>query len=141
MLEKRLIAAVHRQLPKTLHHQSMTGAAMTGNGIPDHYYDGPRSDLWVEYKALDKAPKGGIVCVTPLEGVKKQPKGRLTPMQLRWLERRARYGGNAFVVLSWPGGNAVVLPSTQWQRAVDITGVGTASISEVAAWICEFCGV
>lgn len=132
MRERQLIDAIHRRLPMSLFRQGMTGAAMTGNGVPDYYYDGPKSDLWIEYKQLKAMPRNGVVNALAL----------VTPLQSRWLHRRSRNGQNAAICVGLPNKRAVL-----FTEAFDGTGLVThapatdaRTYNEVAAWICDFCG-
>ncbi len=126
-----------------LHWEANTGG-MNSNGRPDTYIDGPRSDLWVEWKYVDAMPRSGIVDISPKEGAKKQPRGRLSPLQLRWLERRrnnavALREGNAVAIAALPDGRAVVMTTpTEWRKGVPVDRA--KSIEEVVAWVSEFCG-
>lgn len=93
MRESGLYKAIDRHLPNDCFRQSMTGAAMTGNGIPDRFYDSPRGTCWVEYKNLTSMPRSGLVIPD------------LTPLQFRWLERRY----NNCISLARPTDVAVVI--------------------------------
>lgn len=132
MNEGQLIAAVNRLLPKTLHHQSFTNASLSHNGVCDHYYDGQKGDLWVEYKMLRGMPKNGIA------------KGDFTPLQLRWMTRRWTNGKNVIGVVGLPDRHAVIqLNPVQWANGTPLSGqptVGKQPIKEIARWILEFCG-
>lgn len=131
MRERQLIDAIHRRLPKTLFRQGMTGAAMTGNGVPDYYYDGPKSDLWIEYKQLKAMPRDGVVNAARL----------LTPLQTHWLQRRSMYGLNAIVCVGLPDKRALLFGETNNGRIVLHQHVREArTYDEVATWICDFCG-
>lgn len=131
MREKQLIAAVHRQLPKTAHHQSMTLGSRSFNGVPDQYYDGPKSDLWIEYKQLKSMPRNGIVI------------GAYSALQLRWMERRYRHSRarqpNVIGVVGLPDRTAVVqFTPAQWREGA---AIGNAlSIKEISLWIRDYCG-
>ena len=132
MRERQLIDAVNRGVPRTIHRQSMTGAAMNLNGIPDYYYDGPTGDLWVEYKQLKSMPRSGVVV------------GALTELQIHWLERRYRnslaHRPNASVVVGLPNRTAVIQRTpTEWRTGTPVTSA--VSLKEVSAWIDEFCSL
>lgn len=83
--------AITKALPEHIHVQSMTSASLTNNGTPDRYLDGPKNDLWVEFKFLPRPPK--IL----------RPYDLLSANQLRWLQRRAgdRINPNAIVVIGF----------------------------------------
>lgn len=115
MLEKQLIRAIDKYLPKEIHRQSMTGAAVTGNGIPDRYYDGPLGDLWVEYKQLKTMPRSGVAI------------GAYTELQLHWMERRYRYAQhrlevpNVLGVVGLPNKTAVIQRTPhEWRNGTHI---------------------
>lgn len=125
--ERRLIDAVHRNLPKSVHRQSNTMVSLTTNGTPDYYYDGEEGDLWVEYKALTAMPRSGIVV------------GDYTALQMRWLMRRWKHGKNAVGIVGLPNRTAVI------QRGALELQEGTPvrdarPIKEIAQWIFDFCG-
>lgn len=126
MRERQLIDAIHRLLPKSLFRQGMTGAAMTGNGIPDYYYDGPKRDLWIEYKQLKAMPRDGNVRLHKLA----------TPLQLAWLARRGANGANAYAIVGVPNKRALVFRDYDAELPVE----HAKPYKEVAAWICAFCG-
>jgi len=139
MREKALYQAVDRRLPRTIFRQSMTGASLATNGLPDRYYDGLKADLWVEWKQFDHMPRGELVSCAPKLGVKKQPKGHLTQLQEMWLSRRNFVGNNAVVIAGLPNKTAVIMTRpNEWLGGVPIAEAKT--IEEIAAWICAFCG-
>lgn len=130
MLEKQLIAAVNRPIPRTIYHHSNTGSSRTMNGIPDRYYDGPARDLWAEFKMARAIPRSGIVL------------GDLTEIQKRWLERRyynsLAHTPNAIVVVGLPNRTAVIQTTpTEWREGSPITQA--ISLKEVSLWIADFC--
>lgn len=126
MREKDLIAAIHRQLRKDLHHQSMTSASLTHNGTPDQYYDGPIRDFWIEYKMLKSMPRSGMVI------------GAFTELQLRWMERRYNnskhlpHGPNIFGIVGLPNRSAVIQRTpTEWREGTPLSSA--ISLREVSA--------
>jgi hypothetical protein len=138
--ERRLIDAVHRGLPREIHKQSNTSGAATFNGIPDYYYDGPKSDLWVEYKALESMPRSGMV-----GGVDAKKRGCYSPLQNQWMERRWRNSQNLLPVpnvvgiVGLPNRTAVIQTSpTDWREGSSITQA--IPIQEVIAWLRSFTG-
>lgn len=126
--ERDLYQAINRLLPRDCFHQSLTGAAMTGNGIPDRFYCSPRGTCWIEFKQLSSMPRSGIV------------RGALTALQLQWLERRynnckslARPTDVA-VVIGLPNRTAVVQTTpTEWREGTHVTTA--MSFKEVSSWI------
>ena len=126
-LEKELRASINALLHPTIHRQSMTGAAMTCNGVPDFYYDGSKADLWVEYKLLKGIPRDGIV------------RGEYTALQLRWMERRYRVGKNMVGIVGLPNRTAVIQATPlEWGEGSPI--VNAMTLKEVACWIESFVG-
>ena len=132
MRESQFYARVNAKLPKTIHHQAMTG--VTWNGSLDRYYDGTKADYWIEFKAWPSMPRDGMICVAPDPKKKKQYQGRLSPSQLRWATRRWRTGKNAAVIVVMPDRRALILDDpAQWTAPVLVAG--TKTIEEVAEWI------
>jgi hypothetical protein len=137
VLESKLGLKIKHRLPPTIHWQSMTGAMMS-NGTPDKYLDGVHRDLWMELKQFDSMPRSGVVCCAPVPDKKKQPKGHLSHLQLRWLKRRHANGGNAIVVAGLPNGKAVLMVEPEaWECGVPVEHAET--IEEIATWITKFC--
>lgn len=136
MTESTLIKAVNRGIPKSIHHQSMTGATMTSNGVPDRYYDGPRRDLWVEFKLRTAMPRDGLV-----GGVDNSKNGCYRTLQYEWMLRR---WGNCFGVRSnvigvigLPNKMAVIQTEPeQWMHGSPVQAA--VSIREVSEWIIAF---
>lgn len=141
MNEKQLIAAVLRQLPDTIHSQSMTFGSLSTRGTPDRYFDGPLRDFWVEFKMLRAMPRSGIV------------KGDYSELQLRWMTRRyansvksCTYTGlpkentpasNMFGVVGLPNRTAVIQRTpTEWRNGSPIGEAMT--IKEVASCLERF---
>lgn len=137
-LEKDLIKAVNKPLPKSIHHQSMTGASMTHNGIPDQYYDGSLRDLWIEYKMLSAMPRSGLVGF-----VDKKKRGCYSPLQYEWMERRYRNSlphgrPNVVGIVGLPNRTAVIQTTpAEWREGSPITSA--LPLEAISAWITEFC--
>ena len=136
--ERNAIDRVHRYLPRELHKESMTGAFQ--NGRPDYYYDGPHSDLWVEWKT------GELYYDTNALRVE----FGATTLQQKWIARRDDYGGNAVVFVALPDKMfARLLGARNWQlvrtdkkkkrHVFRAPIVETFSTQEVARWIESFC--
>ena len=127
MRERQLYEAVNRRIPKTVHHQGMTGASMVCNGTPDRYYDGVVRDLWVEYKMLRSLPRSGVAV------------GDYTPLQLRWMTRRWERGKNVIGVVGLPGRVACIqLSPDEWKLGTEVASA--LSLDQVAQWIVDYCG-
>lgn len=135
--ENTFIAAINKPLPKLLHRQRNVGSMFGTSGVPDSYYDGPTSDLWVEYKVNPSLPRNGIVI------------GKYSTQQLAWMTRRYDYGGvfergemryNVVGIVGLPNKLACIQRTPEeW---INGTHVSTAiPRAEVSHWIKEFCGV
>ncbi len=128
MNESGLRAAVKRHVPRTIHRQSMTAASGTYAGTPDDYFDGPKTDLFVEFKMLRGIPRTGIIVP------------ELSELQRQWLRRRyGRGGSRVAVVVGLPTKTAaLLLHPDEWDDGVVVSKA--VPLKEVAAWICECCG-
>lgn len=130
MLEKQLIANIVKLLPKTIHSQSMTGSSMTYNGTPDRYFDGPKADLWVEFKMLKSMPRDRVV------------KGNFSALQLQWMERRYKnlpHAPNVVGIVGLPNRTAVLqLSPTEWRNGSPVETART--LREIATWVQNFTG-
>lgn len=130
MNEKQLIKAVERNLDSSIHKQSMTSASLTHGGTPDRYYDGPKRDLWVEYKMLRNMPRSGYVI------------GCLSDLQKAWLRRRFEHSlptPNVAVIVGLPNKTACI-QTTELQWCTGTSVFDSFSLKEVSAWINAFCG-
>lgn len=139
MIEKALIKAINRKLPKSIHHQSMTFGSMSMNGTPDQYYDGPSRDLWVEYKMLKSMPRSGLV-----GGVDAKKQGCYSPLQFDWMERRYIHARsllpvpNVIGIVGLPNRTVVVQTTpTEWREGSSISKA--ISLEEVITCITVFC--
>lgn len=140
MLEKSVIASVVRKVPLYVMSHSLTGAAMTANGIPDRYFDLDTShpmlpancigsDLWLEFK----------VCRSKADVL---VKGEYTPMQRRWLARRYANSGNAFGVVAVAHGRHAKYAVQRGLLQELENGTPARllfSAEEVAQWITDWC--
>lgn len=109
MNEHTFTAAVVKKLPKDVHVQSMTFAALSSNGTPDRYIDFV-SDLWVEFKYADTQGRNGY-------NVGKM----LSEKQKEWLGRRYRRGGNCLVIVGVPSDRArgfILTSPAEWEAVV-----------------------
>lgn len=126
--ETRLRENIHKHLPKGAFRQGNGAGGFTSNGVPDVYYDGPRGDLWVEYKQVQSVPRSGIVI------------GAYTALQHKWLDRRHANGRNAVGIVGIPGGRVCVQSTPEARRGG--TSVDSAiSYKEAADYIAVRCGM
>ena len=117
MHESDFITAVNKLLPQAIYrwkiHDSFT------SGIPDAYYSGTKSDLWVEYKLLRTTPN------------KHTPK--LTELQKNWLKAQYERGRNVIVIIGFKGGKGFIAEDLTWEKQLNITDL--KSKQELANWI------
>lgn len=133
MKEATLIRYITGKLPPTVHSQSMTFGSRSFNGTPDRYFDGPVSDLWVEFKYVDAMPRSGKV-----GGVSDAKRGCYSTLQYEWMCRRFANGGNVLGIVGLPDRTAVIqIDPAQW---LDGSSIQTAlPWLEVARRIEHFC--
>lgn len=108
--ENNFIDSVHRHLPVGLYrmknHNEYVG------GVPDVWYSGPISDLWIEYKFL-VVPKRSTTMIDLVGG--KTP--MISALQQRWLIDRHAEGRKVCVVVGCKEGG-VWLDSEAWQQPI-----------------------
>jgi len=128
MNEHGFIRAVHADLPPEIFrwkiHDTFAG------GVPDAFYAGPASTLFVEYKYIKSLPKRKS---TPI-------KTCLTPQQKHWL--------NTLYDLSQPvalvvgvSNQALILLDKRWNANIFKTNFlqEAAPRNQIASWIVQFC--
>jgi len=116
--EGRYIDKVHRQLDDSVYHVSMTNPYI--GGIPDIYYEGTKSCLWVEYKCIPKWPKQ-LDC-TKL----------LTANQLSWLQRAQENHGNCAVIVGTHNGEGIILRNLEWETIQNTSSLVKNTPKEIA---------
>lgn len=122
--ENRLIRAVHKMLPRTVHAEKMHNPYR--GGTADCWYDGDL-DVWVEYKWLASSPSRGVV------------KPKLSALQVEWLGARKRNGRRVFVAVGHPGGVVVFDTPEAWEQGIPaktFTGLNMTR-REFAEWLTE----
>jgi hypothetical protein len=102
--ENRLIKAIHGRLPKEMHAEKMHNPYR--GGTADCWYSGSASDLWVEYKYINKVP------------VKARVKPNLSELQKIWLKGRYGEGRRVFVAVGCPEGVALLQNPKDWEEGV-----------------------
>ena len=115
--ETRFYTAVHKLLPKELHHEKMHN--IYRGGTADVWYSGSADDLWVEYKWLARLPRTAPVRLDKL----------LSPLQQRWLTGRHEEGRNTVVILGTPEG-AWICEGLAWERPLDPAIVRTQAVTK-----------
>lgn len=99
--ENTFIASVHRHLPVELYR--MKNHNQYNGGIPDVWYSGKRSDLWVEYKFV-ALPKRDETIIAP----------DLSALQRDWLRGRHIEGRQVGVIVGCAQGG-VWFPGLSWE--------------------------
>lgn len=133
MRETNVITNVNRKLPKEIHSQSMTFGSQSFNGTPDRYYDGPKADLWVEYKYVDAMPRDKMV-----GGVNDKKRGCYSTLQHDWMVRRWNNGGNVIGIIGLPNRTVVIQDRPEdWFNKSSIAAA--VSYAEAAEWIRKYC--
>ncbi len=90
------------------------------------WYSGPKDDLWVEYKFLDKIP------------VAKEFVPSLSALQSQWLKDRYVEGRNVAVIVGCKEGG-VIYTDREWEDPITNAAfkVRIRSRKEIAEWIME----
>ena len=92
--ENQFIAGVHKYLNPLVYRMKTNNPYVAG--IPDCYYSGSAADLWVEYKFVPKVPVRADIAVT------------CSPLQIAWLEGRAKEGRTVAVIIGCPDGGVIL---------------------------------
>jgi len=109
--ENRFIQSLHKLLPP--HVYRMKNHNPYCGGVPDCWYSGGKSDLWVEYKFITP-PKRESTIIPLTTG--KNP--LLSALQQEWLRGRHSEGRNVGVIIGTPKGG-VWLPGLSWDAPID----------------------
>lgn len=140
--ETTFYTSVHKHLPppSQLHREKMANPYR--GGAADHYYDGPRADMWVEWKfiVLPKRDDTVIDLVTPRGKKQESP---LSGLQQEWLAGRHRNGRNVWVVVGCKEGGVIMRCPDEWcvpwrtdvfrANLIDRRGIA-AAITEVTGY-------
>lgn len=97
MNEHGFVKAVHKHLSSDVYRWKINDR-FTG-GVPDAFYAGPASILFVEYKFIYQLPKKTI-------------KTGLSALQQQWLNRMSEYGLPCWVVIGTEKEGTAVLKDT-----------------------------
>lgn len=123
--ETTFIASVHKHLPRDLYRMKTHNPYL--GGIPDIFYSGTKTDLWVEYKFIPK--------ITPAQC--RSP--NLSALQLDWINGRHEEGRNVAVIVGSPTGGVLML-DCEWQSFFDVDQFKgrVKTRAELAEWIANF---
>ncbi len=109
MNEHSYIRAVTRHLPKDKYKWKINDNY--AGGVPDWFFEGEAKDLWVEWKYIKVFPK------RPQTMIDLTSKKYLSTQQQRWLERRNRIRGDAWVIAGSEHGG-VVFRGLEWKNSI-----------------------
>lgn len=121
--ENRFRVAVHKLLPPAVYHVKMNNPF--AGGIPDDWYSGSRSDLWVEYKWLPALPKRDTTVIVPA----------LEPLQRSWCDGRYKEGRRVRVVVGFPTGCIIFASPEEWNAGIARGKAQVLSKQQLANWI------
>jgi len=98
--EATFISYINKRINTDIYKQSMY--TPYSGGTPDNYYEATNLTLWIEYKFEHKMPK--IYRLSE----------KLSPLQLRWLNRAYENGQNVAVVVGFGKHDVVVFIDQAW---------------------------
>jgi len=131
MNEHSFVKAVHRHLPKELIRWKIRDT-FTG-GVPDAYYCGPSSSLFVEYKFI-KLPKRSSTIV----------KLNLSALQLEFLGKLNSFHQPAAVIVGFISNNnnfSIFLSDAVWTKPLSVAyySENKISVTNIAQRISTIC--
>lgn len=124
--EATFVRSINKLLPEEVDFQSMAGTYT--NGVADSYYDGPQSDLWVEYKFIRRIPR-------TLDLVKSTTKPHLTRLQSNFLIRRFGNGRKVAVIVGYDDGGVIFDKPVSWLHTWSRDDLLICSRVQIAEWI------
>ena len=139
--ETTFYTGVHKHLPppSQLYREKMANPYR--GGTADHWYDGMKADLWVEWKFIPLPRRDDTVIdlVTPRG---KKGESPLSALQQLWLEGRHRNGRNVWVIVGCKDGGVVMRSPSAWRMAwrVDAFKANLQSRQSIAAAILDTTG-
>lgn len=122
--ENQFIESVHDYLLTKLPYHMKNHNEYVG-GIADVWYSGAVSDMWIEYKYLEKLPPRKLTL-------------KLTALQKEWLKDRYYENRRVYVVLGTKAG-AYLFCDVEWEKSFDskIIAPRLKKRKELAKWIAE----
>lgn len=124
--ETRYTKKITDKLPKNIYHMKNSNP-YTG-GIPDLWISGPRADLWIEMKYLEKTPVRAVT----------DPLKLLSALQAKWLNDRASEGRKVAVIIGCPIGG-IVLTDYEWKDELTAQEFNSLikSNADLAEWVAK----
>ena len=111
--ETTFYTSVHRFLPplSQLHREKMANPYR--GGTADHWYDGPKGDMWIEWKFLVLPKRDDtIIDLITLRG--KRQDSPLSMLQQHWLAGRFRNKRKVWVIVGCKEGGVIMRSPTEW---------------------------
>lgn len=123
--ENRLIAAISRLLPDTIHKEKMHNPYR--GGTADVWYSAKKADLWVEYKWIPSLPRTSTAVILPA----------LSALQVNWLGKRFEEGRNVKVFVGCPDGVVWFNTPAEWERGITAKEFQSRLVDKrtAASWI------
>ena len=103
--ESARISQVHKYVPKEVLSWKIND--QWHRGVPDAYYSGNKTDLWVEYKQIAQLPKR--VPLIP----------KLSSLQYQWLREQKERGRNTWVIVFSDQKHIILKEPNFWLEGVD----------------------
>lgn len=103
--ENQFITSVHKHIPISHLYRMKNNNPFVG-GIPDVYYSGSLSDLWIEYKF--------ITATTPRNTVVPS----LSKQQLAWIKGRQSEGRSVWVVIGCKNGGVILKDTGEMEHGI-----------------------
>ena len=135
MNEHSFIHSIHRYLKKSQDIDIWKINASFANGVPDAWYAGNKTDIWIEYKYLKTWPKRDRTKIDLTN-----PAKFLSIPQQKWLERKYNLGISVAVVLG-VADDVVILEGLAWKVTKDTKELRSLALSreQAAQWILSYC--
>lgn len=95
-------------------------------GTPDVWYSGTKSDLWVEYKFINKEIKHSFTA-------------DLSALQTRWLRKRFDEGRTVAVIVGYKGGGFIFNMPDDWEAPHLLANTPFHSNTTISEWINNVC--
>lgn len=101
-------------------------------GVPDAWFLGTISDLWIEFKWLKELPKRDETKVLPA----------LSALQLAWLKNLSKHDREAVCVIGLPKHALILSTVLEWENGATVRTLRTRLIShnDLVNWILFKCG-
>lgn len=122
MIESDFIASVRKKLTPDVYALKLNLPYTAG--VPDCWYSGAKSDMWIEYKFLKQLPRTI------------DPRKLLSPLQAKWITDRAAENRKVAVVIGSSDGH-IILPGLTWMTPLSRHAFHSQAVAtrDVSTWI------